>query len=137
MSKDTISVKASKEGYRRAGYAFSATKAISIPLEDLTKEQIKALKNDPNLVVNASGAKSSASDKKAEQEAADKITKAYEDAAEDIEKLKADAAKEIADAKKIAADEIKSDKADAVKEIAESKKAAVEENKADKAKPNK
>lgn len=50
MTKNLI-IKAQTEGYRRAGRGFSAAKATVIPLAELSEEQIKALKEDPRLVV--------------------------------------------------------------------------------------
>lgn len=50
MSKK-LKVIAKRDGFRRAGFAFSATQETVLDTADLTKEQIKALKEEVNLVV--------------------------------------------------------------------------------------
>lgn len=40
-----------KRGFRRAGFEFSYSKPTTLLLDALKKEQIKALKEEPNLVV--------------------------------------------------------------------------------------
>lgn len=45
-----LRVVARRDSFRRAGYAFSA-EPRTIPLAELTKEQINMLRNDPLLVV--------------------------------------------------------------------------------------
>lgn len=49
MSKLTI--KAKKNGFRRAGITFSDTEATVVDAAKLKPEQVEALKTDPNLVV--------------------------------------------------------------------------------------
>lgn len=44
-------VKATRNGYRRAGHSFSSTEEKTLLASDLTKEQIEQLQNDANLVV--------------------------------------------------------------------------------------
>lgn len=47
----TLTIKSKRDGFRRAGIAFSATEATVLQKKDLKKEQIEALKEDPNLLV--------------------------------------------------------------------------------------
>ena len=47
-----LKVKAKTQGFRRAGFKFSATEETVIPTSKLTKEQIEALKAEPNLLVS-------------------------------------------------------------------------------------
>lgn len=95
MSKPSLSITARPaEGFRRAGFVFSADKQTVIPLEDLTKDQIKQLKEEPQLVVvetdGAAAGKTAAAANAAELEqkiaAHEETIKAQ---AEDIEGFKA------------------------------------------------
>lgn len=46
-----LKVKATKDGYRRAGFGFSSSEETTLAVSKLEDEQIKALKEDQNLVV--------------------------------------------------------------------------------------
>lgn len=50
-SKKALKIISSKQGFRRAGFVFGK-EPVEIPLEDLTKEQITNLKNEPMLAVS-------------------------------------------------------------------------------------
>lgn len=46
-----LKIKANKDGFRRAGFGFSSKNETILKAEDLTAEQIKALKSEPKLIV--------------------------------------------------------------------------------------
>lgn len=46
-----LKIKATADGYRRAGFGFSTTAETVLPLNKLSQEQIEALKADKNLLV--------------------------------------------------------------------------------------
>ena len=56
MDASTITVTAQREGFRRAGRAWS-TKPVTVPLQELDEGQVKALVHDPALVVVVGGEK--------------------------------------------------------------------------------
>lgn len=51
-----------KEGFRRAGYKFLAEKPTIIKVDDLTKDQLELLANEPNLVIAPGGASEASAD---------------------------------------------------------------------------
>lgn len=83
-----LKIKAKKPGFRRAGFGFSDTEETTILLSALTKDQVAALKAEPNLLVSEIEIEA------AEDKAA---AKAAAEAKKDAE---AAAAKAAADAKK-------------------------------------
>lgn len=46
-----LKVKATKNGYRRAGFGFSSDQETVLFVDQLKEEQIEALKGDANLIV--------------------------------------------------------------------------------------
>ncbi|MBI1214547.1 MAG: hypothetical protein GC185_01855 [Alphaproteobacteria bacterium] len=48
---NALKIKATRNGYRRAGYGFSIDEERTIPFSELTDEQIEALKADKKLIV--------------------------------------------------------------------------------------
>ena len=117
-----IKVKSKVEGFRRAGRAWS-TDEIIVESDEFTKEQIKVLKNDPDLVVVEAGSETpetKSSDNKAVDKAVTAALKKAEvekDAAvqDAVEKAQAEHAKAIEDLQKTA----EADKAQAVKDAVE------------------
>lgn len=77
-----IIVKSAVDGFRRAGYAFTR-EGVTLDTKDLTKDQLKALRDEPRLSV--SEVSETAAEKKAREEA---------------EKVAADKAKAEGDGKK-------------------------------------
>ena len=89
-----LKVIAKKDGFRRAGYAFSATKETVLDVDKLEKGQVEALKTETNLVVievdDADIKKAEAEKKKAEEEAK-KEAEAAKRKAEEAAKKEAEA----------------------------------------------
>ena len=93
MSKITVYSK-NKNGFRRAGYAFSSEKPTIIDVNDLSQEQLKALKAEPNLVVtegaSAKVSESAQNELKALKADNENLAAAQKQTAEDKAKIEAE-----------------------------------------------
>lgn len=66
---NALKIKAKRNGYRRAGFGFSDKTDTILLLKDLKPEQIKALKEDADLIVSETDYDPEAEAKKAEKDA--------------------------------------------------------------------
>ena len=69
-----LKIKAKRNGFRRAGFSFSDQETI-IPVNDLTKEQVEALKAEPNLLVSEIEIKEQESDPKKDSDENEDVNK--------------------------------------------------------------
>lgn len=126
MSKneDRIAVRATRDGYRRGGMGFAKNQDTILNVADLSKKQIDAITNDPNLSVKGGGvapAETGVGGVEAKAEGAEIIKTAYKEAKEimDTAKKQQD---EIVDAANKQAEKIIEDaKAEANQLVADAK----------------
>lgn len=122
-----------KNGFRRAGFAFSPDKATIIDTADLSEDTIKQLKAEPNLVVTEVGNEAAPVDTaNVEAQAADLVAAKEEltKVTEEKEKLNGDLTQAEKDLKE-AKDELKKAKTELTKAQGELKKANAKLDKTD------
>lgn len=95
-----VTVIAKKDGFRRAGIAFSSTNPTVVDLDDLEEEQVKALIEDPMLVVVEGEGAATADLAKDKAENASKEIKALKEALTAAQKETEELKKDLAAAQK-------------------------------------